>query len=91
MTWQMSAVSDIYTDAINTELPTANAQAGKVAGYEVMDLSATYRFLKRYNIKASINNLTDVRYATRRAGGYPGPGLLPNEGRTFYLSVGMRW
>jgi Fe(3+) dicitrate transport protein len=34
--------------------------------------------------------LTDARYFTRRAGGYPGPGILPADGRTGYVSVGVR-
>ena len=91
LTWQMSMVSDIYTDAANTELPTANGQVGKLDGYRVMDLSATYKFLKYYNIKASVNNLTNVSYASRRSGGYPGPGVLPNEGRTYYFSLGFKF
>ena len=35
-------------------------------------------------------NLLDKNYATRRAGGYPGPGILPGEGRTFYISLGIK-
>ncbi len=38
-----------------------------------------------------INNLTDERYFTRRAGGYPGPGILPADGRTFYVSAGIKF
>jgi Fe(3+) dicitrate transport protein len=53
-------------------------------------LSAEYVFLKNYNIKVSINNLTDTKYATRRAGGFPGPGLLPGEGRTFNVGIGIK-
>jgi Fe(3+) dicitrate transport protein len=37
-----------------------------------------------------VNNLLDKNYATRRAGGYPGPGILPGEGRTFYVSLGIK-
>ncbi len=81
----------VYSDASNTETPTADGIAGKVESYNVFDLSLEYKFLQKYNLKGGINNLTDLHYATRRAGGYPGPGLLPSEGRTFYLSVGAKF
>ena len=35
-----------------------------------------------------VNNITDKKYATRRAGGYPGPGILPGNGRTIFVSIG---
>jgi Fe(3+) dicitrate transport protein len=42
------------------------------------------------NLKAGIKNLFDERYFTRRAGGYPRPGALPADGRTFFVSVGAK-
>jgi Fe(3+) dicitrate transport protein len=80
----------IFTDANNTETPSANGLTGLLDDYQVFDLSAEYKFLKNYNLRAGINNLLDEDYATRRAGGYPGPGILPGEGRTFYISVGAK-
>jgi Fe(3+) dicitrate transport protein len=56
-----------------------------------MDLSCAYVFLKNCNIKSGVNNLADEAYATRRSNGYPGPGLLPGNGRTFYLSFGVKF
>lgn len=90
-TFQYSNTSEIYTDALNTELPDSKYQVGKIAGYKVMDISCAYMFLENCNIKTGINNLTDEVYATRRAGGYPGPGLLPGNGRTFYVSFGVNF
>ena len=90
-TAQTRVTSDVYSDASNTEVATAAGTAGKISGYTVYDFSAEYKFLGNYNIKGGVNNLTDQRYATRRAGGYPGPGLLPAEGRSFYLSVGAKF
>ena len=58
--------------------------------YTVTDITATYKFSKGVNIKAGINNLTDARYFTRRAGGYPGPGALPADGRIFFISLGAK-
>jgi len=44
--------------------------------------------MERYNFKAGVNNITDEKYATRRAGGYPGPGIMPGNGRTIFVSIG---
>lgn len=90
-TWQISAVGEAFSDANNTRIAPATEVTGIVPAYRVMDLSATWRFLQRYNVRAGINNLTDERYFTRRAGGYPGPGIMPGEGRNWYLSVGARF
>jgi Fe(3+) dicitrate transport protein len=43
------------------------------------------------NIKAGVNNLEDIRYFTRRAGGYPGPGALPADGRNFFVAIGAKF
>jgi Fe(3+) dicitrate transport protein len=57
-----------------------------------MDFSCVYHFFKdQCNVKAGVNNLSDEVYATRRSGGYPGPGLLPGNGRTFYVSLGVNF
>jgi Fe(3+) dicitrate transport protein len=88
LTWLINQVGETFSDANNTVLAGANAQTGLIPAYQVMDVSATYKFLKKYNVKAGVNNLTDERYFTRRAGGYPGPGILPGDGRNAYLSVG---
>jgi Fe(3+) dicitrate transport protein len=53
-----------------------------------MDASFSYKFLERYNLRAGVNNLADTKYATRRAVGYPGPGLMPGNGRTVFVSIG---
>lgn len=91
ITWQLSDIGKAYADASNTELANATATTGVIPAYTVQDLSASYKFLKHYNIKAGVNNLTDERYFTRRAGGYPGPGLMPADGRTFYVSAGIKF
>ena len=86
----VNRVGRAYSDANNTEMPTANGQTGVIPAYQVADVSASWRVQKKYVIRAGLNNLTDARYFTRRAGGYPGPGILPAEGRTGYVSVGLR-
>jgi Fe(3+) dicitrate transport protein len=90
-TLQYRMTGRVFTDANNTVAPSANGVTGLLEDYNVLDLSAEYKFLQNYNLRAGINNLTDEMYATRRAGGYPGPGILPGEGRTFFLSIGAKF
>ncbi|HET6768429.1 MAG TPA: TonB-dependent receptor [Chitinophagaceae bacterium] len=90
LTTQLSYVGETYSDANNTAAPTANGNNGLIPSYTITDLTATYKFSKGLNIKTGINNLFDERYFSRRAGGYPGPGALPGDGRTFFVSVGAK-
>jgi len=90
LTGQVSYVSEAFSDANNTVTPTANANNGLIPSYTVSDLTATYKFSKNLNIKAGVNNVFDERYFTRRAGGFPGPGLLPADGRNFFISFGAK-
>jgi Fe(3+) dicitrate transport protein len=90
-TYQFNQVSSVFTDALNTEKPNSKATIGKLDGYTLMDISATYLINGKYNIKAGVNNLMNEKYATRRSGGYPGPGILPGNGRTFFVSIGAKF
>ena len=90
LTGQLSYVDKTFSDANNTTTVSANGQTGLIPSYTITDLTATFKFSKGLNIKAGINNLFDETYFTRRAGGYPGPGALPGDGRTFFVSVGAK-
>ena len=91
ITYQFNQIGSVFTDALNTEKPNSKATIGKLDGYSLMDISATYLINGKYNIKAGVNNLTNEKYATRRSGGYPGPGILPGNGRTFFFSIGAKF
>jgi Fe(3+) dicitrate transport protein len=91
LTGQWSHVSKSYSDANNTEIPTSNGQVGVIPAYTVSDLTASWEVCKHINLKAGINNLGNSRYFTRRSGGYPGPGLLPSDGRSAFVSVGAKF
>ncbi|MFB6307622.1 MAG: TonB-dependent receptor domain-containing protein, partial [Flavobacteriales bacterium] len=80
-----SYTSKQYTDATNAEI-TSTAVNGKIPSYQVLDLNTEYSF-KRFTIKAGINNLTDNKYFTRRADGYPGPGIIPSPPRNYYITL----
>lgn len=90
LTAQVSSVGETFSDANNTVAASANGNTGLIPSYTVTDLTATYKFGKNLNLKAGINNLFNETYFTRRAGGYPGPGALPADGRTFFISVGAK-
>ena len=85
-TLQLSYTGEHFTDATNATL-SSTAVTGLIPAYTVMDLSTKYRINKHFQAEAGINNLTDARYFTRRATGYPGPGIIPADGRSFYLSL----
>jgi Fe(3+) dicitrate transport protein len=86
----MTHTSSVFTDAQNTEKATANAQAGRLPSYTVFDANIQYNLLNKYQFGLGVNNLFNLTYATRRAGGFPGPGLLPAETRVFYLTFGVK-
>lgn len=86
-----SQISEVFTDAANTEKPNSSGTVGKIAGYQVMDASLSWILMGKYSLKGGVNNLSNEVYATRRSGGYPGPGLLPGNGRTFYVSIGAKF
>jgi Fe(3+) dicitrate transport protein len=90
-TIQLSYVSKAYSDASNTVIRTLNGQNGLIPAYTVTDISSTYKFNKKMNVKAGVNNLFNEMYFTRRSGGYPGPGLLPADGRTFFISFSLKF
>ncbi|MCR9253881.1 MAG: TonB-dependent receptor, partial [bacterium] len=84
---QFSHVHEHYSDASNAER-TPNAVEGIIPSYHVVDLSLKYKY-RNYQLQLGSNNLTDERYFTRRAAGYPGPGIIPSDGRSFYFTVGL--
>jgi len=88
VTFQLSSVGNVFTDAANTEASNSTGTIGKLSGYQVMDASFSYKFMERYNFKGGVNNIADEKYATRRAGGYPGPGIMPGNARTIFVSFG---
>lgn len=83
---QFSYVSEQFSDASNA-LRTPTAIEGLIPSYRVVDLSSRYAH-GVIRFEAGVNNLLDARYFTRRATGYPGPGILPASARSVYVSIG---
>lgn len=88
-TLQMSNVGDAYGDASNVRL-SPDPVAGYIPAYTVFDLSLSYK-IKRYALKAGMNNIADKNYFTQRADEYPGPGIIPSIGRSFYVGVSAKF
>ncbi len=86
---QYSYLSEQFTDATNAPRDINDNQRGiegTIPAYDIMDLSLSYSY-RRWKLEAGVNNLMDNRYFTRRATGYPGPGIIPAEPRTFYTGL----
>jgi Fe(3+) dicitrate transport protein len=86
---QYTYMAEQFTDATNQVESDYSAVIGLIPEYSILDLSMSYEF-KRYRVEGSINNLTDQMYYTRRATGYPGPGILPSDGRGFFLTLQIK-
>jgi len=88
---QHSFISKQFTDAQNSSVPAVGdfraGVIGEIPAYQIMDLNFSYNW-KKISLETGVNNLANKNYFTRRATGYPGPGIIPSEGRMFYVTVG---
>lgn len=84
---QMSYNSEQFSDASNSVEPSGDAVIGLVPSYMVFDFSGKYSITKRFQLEGGVNNFTNEKYFTRRATAYPGPGILPSDGISFYLTL----
>jgi Fe(3+) dicitrate transport protein len=87
VTWQYAYTAKQFGDATDATTPSNNGINGPVPAYNVMDLSADYKCSRIFLLSASINNLSNQTYYTHRADSYPGPGIIPADGRAFYLTM----
>ena len=89
--WQISHtfswVGEQYSDATNA-IKTSDATRGLVPSYAVHDISAKINY-GSFSLQYSMNNVLNSMYFTRRATAYPGPGILPADGRMHYLTLGF--
>jgi len=87
--FQYSYTSSNFTDATNSIL-TPEAFFGLVPAYDVFDISFEYDF-SYFKIMSGFNNMFDNKYFTRRSESYPGPGIIPADGRTFYFTFELNY
>ncbi len=89
---QYTYLSRQFTDASNAPQDRRDNQSGirgAIPAYSVMDISLSYRF-KFLKLETGINNTLDEQYFTRRATGYPGPGIIPSAPRSYYVTLEVK-
>ena len=86
---QYSYLSKQFTDSSNAIEGNISGVIGQIPSYDILDMSASYVF-KNIKIEAGINNLTNNSYFTRRATGYPGPGIIPSPPRNIYFTIEIK-
>jgi len=86
---QYSYMSKQFTDSSNAISGNLSGVIGQIPSYKILDLSTSYYF-KNFTFESGVNNLLNEKYFTRRATGYPGPGIIPSSPRTFYFTIEIK-
>ena len=86
---QYSYISEQFTDSSNAIQGNLSGVIGQIPSYKVADISLSYS-LKSISFETGINNFLDESYFTRRATGYPGPGIIPSPPRNSYLTIQIK-
>ena len=90
LNFQYSYISKQFTDSSNAKSGNLSGVIGQIPEYGLADLSVSYK-LKSLKFETGINNLFNEKYFTRRATGYPGPGIIPSAPRNTYLTIEMKF
>lgn len=94
MSVQYMAVGKQFTNAENNPQDENNNTYGifgEIPAYDVLDISLSQKVGKHFKFEAGINNVLNNWYFTRRATGYPGPGIIPSEPRVFYGTIEFKF
>lgn len=86
---QYSYLSSQFTDASNAVESNQSGIIGAIPSYGILDLSASYKY-GSYKLETGINNALDNSYFTRRATGYPGPGIIPDAPLNYYVTLEIK-
>ncbi|EGV44235.2 TonB-dependent receptor [Bizionia argentinensis JUB59] len=86
---QYTYLSDQFTDASNSVDAGISGVIGQIPSYDILDFSISYSY-KRFKLEAGVNNALDNAYFTRRATGYPGPGIIPSAPRNWYTTLQIK-
>ncbi len=81
-----SYTAETFADALNTKTPSENGAVGLVPAYGLLDINGSLKISNQLTLKATINNLTDKQYFTKRPLFYPGVGIWPSDGRNATIS-----
>jgi Fe(3+) dicitrate transport protein len=88
--FQYTYLSQQFTDATNAVEGNLSGVIGEIPSYDVLDISFSYTY-KKFKLEAGVNNVLDNYYFTRRATGYPGPGIIPSANRNFYMTLQIKF
>ena len=83
---QYTFLSSQYTDSSNAVDGNLSGVIGLIPSYEIVDISSSF-LAGRFKFELGINNLFDRAYYTRRATGYPGPGIITSPNRNIYFTT----
>jgi Fe(3+) dicitrate transport protein len=86
---QYTYMSEQFTDASNSVDSNLSGVIGLLPSYNVLDFAFSYKY-KNFKIESGINNALNAAYFTRRATGYPGPGIIPSPPRNSYLTLEIK-
>ncbi|SFD38020.1 TonB-dependent receptor domain-containing protein [Algibacter pectinivorans] len=87
---QYSYLGSQFTDATNSVTASESGVVGEIPEYDILDASVSYSY-KNFKLETGINNLLDNSYFTRRATGYPGPGIIPSAPRNWYTTLQIKF
>tara|TARA_R110002049_G_scaffold302258_1_gene494970 strand:+ start:23848 stop:26271 length:2424 start_codon:yes stop_codon:yes gene_type:complete len=87
---QYSYLGSQFTDATNSTEASLSGVVGEIPEYDILDVSLSYSY-KHFKLETGINNLLDTSYFTRRATGYPGPGIIPSAPRNWYATLQIKF
>ena len=83
---QYSYLSRQFSDSSNSIESNLSGVVGEIPAYSILDISLNYK-LGRFKFESGVNNLLNNYYFTRRATGYPGPGIIPSPPRNYYFTL----
>ena len=83
---QYSYLSRQFSDSSNSIESNLSGVIGEIPAYDILDISLNYK-LGRFKFESGVNNLLNNYYFTRRATGYPGPGIIPSPPRNYYFTL----
>lgn len=83
---QYSYLASQFSDSSNSVESNLSGVIGQIPAYDILDFSMNYK-LGKIKLETGVNNILDNSYFTRRATGYPGPGIIPSPPRNYYFTL----
>jgi len=89
LSYQYSYQNQQFSDAKNT-ISSSTGLAGVIPSFGIHDLFTSFHF-KNFSYQVSLNNVLNKEYFTRRANGFPGPGIVSGVPRRFFMTISYRF